>query len=190
MAMVKGSLVIDIVKLIRTNPDKNWDKYLKEEDKKIIWGERILPSSWYPLDFYERAGYAIFKEIGKGDLNNARIWGRFIIEDITKNIYRGLMEDMDPFSGIKKFAIMRKQLFKFDTPEFEAIKIEIIGKNKLKVSLRSEYSTHYFEAYTYQAIGSLERIAEMNGGKNIKIEIIEHNWSGLTPYSILEISWE
>ncbi len=44
---VKGTMVVDQVKLIRGNKSMNWSKYLKPEDWEAI-NKRILPSEWYP----------------------------------------------------------------------------------------------------------------------------------------------
>lgn len=42
---VKGTVLLDYVRLIKAVKDKNWDKYLTDADKQIING-RILPSLW------------------------------------------------------------------------------------------------------------------------------------------------
>ena len=44
---VKGTMMIDQVRMIRGNKDKDWNKYLKPEDWNIIKG-MILPAAWYP----------------------------------------------------------------------------------------------------------------------------------------------
>jgi hypothetical protein len=41
---VKGTMMIDQVRMIRGNKDKDWNKYLKPEDWNII-NTKILPSA-------------------------------------------------------------------------------------------------------------------------------------------------
>jgi len=189
MSQVKGALILEIARLIRANKDKNWDKYLTKEDKEILFS-RVLPTSWYPMSAYERAGYAILMEIGQGKFENAKLWGRFVIDDTIKRYYHNLSDAQDPMVGIERFRLFRKQWFKFDDPNFEAIEITKITPDQAKVTLRSDYPTPYFEAYTHQSIGSLERLVELNGGKEIKIIIEEHDWKGERPYTVFLVSWK
>ncbi len=187
MGKVKGTLLLEIARLIRANKDRNWDRYLTEEDKEIIFS-RILPSNWYPMETYERAGYAIFQEIGGGKLENARAWGRFVGEDIVKNFYHNL-EGQDPISALKRFAIFRQQWFQFDERDFKGIEVRQTGPKEAEVKIQSDHPSPHFEAYTHQVIGTFERLIELNQGKDVRIEIIEHNWSDEKPYSVLRISW-
>ena len=189
MGKVKGSLLLEIARLIRANKDRNWDKYLTEQDKEIIFS-KVLASSWYPLETYERAGYAIFMEIGQGKLENAYLWGRFVGEDIIKKFYSRLAEDQDPLSALKRFTIFRSQWFQFDTPDFKAIDLKQTAPKEVEVRIASDHPTPYFEPYTHQVIGTFERLLELNGAQNIKIEIIDHNWEGENPFSVLRIRWE
>lgn len=45
---VKGTLLVDYVKAIKGNKDREWDKWLEPEDWELIEGN-VLPSQWYPL---------------------------------------------------------------------------------------------------------------------------------------------
>jgi hypothetical protein len=63
---------MDQVRLIRGNKDHEWDSYLKPEDWEIITQD-ILPSAWYPLETYQRCGWAVFNILGGGDPNLARL---------------------------------------------------------------------------------------------------------------------
>ena len=62
---VKGTMITDYVKLVRSNPDKDWGRYLEDGDWEIINGQ-VLSSAWYPYEFFRRLGYAVFKEIAPG----------------------------------------------------------------------------------------------------------------------------
>ena len=62
---VKGTMLIDQVRMIRGNKDKDWNKYLTPEDLNIIKG-RVLPAAWYPLETYKRCGRAVFQLLAGG----------------------------------------------------------------------------------------------------------------------------
>ena len=189
MADVKGSLLEDVVRLIRANKDKDWRKYLTEKDLDIIHGQ-ILPSSWYPLDVYERAEFAVFMEIGKGKLEMAHQWGRFLMEDLVKRVYQNLIEEGDPMIALERFSLFRKQLFRFNDPNFRVIEFQQTGEKKARITIRIHHPVETFEAYTHQSIGSFERLVELAGGKNVAVNIVEYEWKGKIPYSVLDISWQ
>ena len=188
MAKVKGSLLLDVARMIRASKDKDWKKYLNDKDLEII-NSRVLASSWYPSETYERASYAIFQEIAGGNLNTAKAWGRFVMEDIVKRFYSSLVQEKDMVIALERFKVARLQWFQFDDPQFKAMEIEALGTNQAKIIIRSDHPVP-FEAYSYQSMGSFERLIELCGRKNVKAEIKEHDWKADQPYSVLVLSWE
>ena len=189
MAEVKGSLLAGVVRLIRANKDKDWRKYFTEKDMEIIESQ-ILPSSWYPLDTYERAEIAVFKEIAQGKLDVARAWGRFLIEDIIKNVYQTLVDEKDPKISLERFVMFRKQLFRFNDPNFQAIEFKSKAPGQVHVTLRAHHPLPEFEAYCHQAMGSFERLVEMAGAREAKAIIMEYDWKSQIPWATIEISWK
>ena len=189
MSKIKGALLLEYARLIRDNKDRNWKKYLTEEDLKTI-NDRILPNSWYPLEIYERAGNAIFNEIGQGKFANAWIWGKFVIEDLGNRFYHNLVRFQDPAGAVGKCRTFLSQWFQFDTPDFQAIEVLNISSTKIKVTVRYEHQFPFFEAYVHQLGGTLERIVELNGGKETKVTIIEHDWKANNPYAVLQVTWQ
>lgn len=189
MAEVKGSLLVDVVRLIRANKDRDWKKYLNEKDLEIIESQ-ILPTAWYPLDTYERAERAIFQEIGQGKLENARIWGRFAIDDMVKRIYQNLIEEQDPMLTLERFTLFRKQLFRFQDPNFQPMEFSQMGPKQVRIKIQLNHPLELFEAYAYQSMGSFERLVELAGGKEPKVSIVEYDWKSRCPYAVLEVSWK
>ena len=80
---VKGTLIIDYVRIIRANRERSWDRWLAKEDWEIIDGQ-VLPSNWYPYESFRRIGFAVFKEIANSDLNVAQQFGRLTIRNLAK----------------------------------------------------------------------------------------------------------
>ncbi len=189
MSEVKGSLLLEVARLIRANKDRDWTKYLTERDLEIVHSQ-ILPSSWYPLDTYERAELAIFKEIGREKLENARTWGRFAMDDMIKTVYQNLVEEQEPMQTLQRFALFRRQLFKFPDPAFQTIEFKDLGPNHSQVIIRLGHPLKEFEVYSYQSMGMFERLVELAGGKEVRVVTVDHNWDLPIPYAVLDLSWK
>jgi hypothetical protein len=189
MSKVKGAVLMNLAKLIRDNKDRSWSKYLSEDDLKVLQGT-VMPNSWYPMEIYERAAFGIFNEIGQGKVENAWTWGKFLIEDLGKRFYRNLVTYQDPVGSLEKCHVFLKQWFQFDDPKFIPIEVEPQGKNQAKIIFRYERPLDFFEASVHQIAGSMERIVELNGGKEVKTSIVEMFPKRTVPYAVLNISWK
>jgi len=172
MTKIKGSRLLEVARLIRASKDKDWKKYLTDKDLEIIHS-RVMASSWYPLDTYERASIAVFHEIAGGSNEAAKGWGRFVMEDVVKKFYSTLVQEKDMMVALERFKIARLQWFQFDDPQFKAMEIEALGTNQAKIIIRSDHPVP-FEPFTYQLMGSYERLIELCGRTN----------------SVLALSWE
>lgn len=189
MSQIKGALLIDFAKLIRENKNRDWKKYLNEDDLKLIFGT-VLPNFWYPIGTYERAGFAIFKEIGQGQKQNAWVWGKFLIEDLGKKYYKNLVQYQDPIGSFQRCQTFLNQWFKFDDPKFQAIEVEQLAPNQVKITVRYDHPLDFFEASVYQVAGSMERIAELNGGKEVNTKVTEINAQDPIPSATIIVSWK
>lgn len=103
--MVKGSIVLDFVKMVKKYKNLDWNKYLKPEDWEII-NTIVLPSKWYPIDFYKRCSMAAFQLISKGDLEGARSNGRLMARHLFETTYKSLGALTDPMLALQKFVQM------------------------------------------------------------------------------------
>jgi hypothetical protein len=189
MAEIKGSMLLNVARLIRANKEKDWAKYLNEKDLALIHSQ-ILPSTWYPMDTYERAEIAVFHEIAQGKLEVARVWGRFLLEDMVKRVYQNLVEEQDPMSALQKFAVFRKQLLRFENPDFQALECKKLGPKEALMTVRLDRPVAEFEAHCNQTVGTFERLVELAGGKEVKAEILEHDYKGPKPFVNIKISWK
>jgi hypothetical protein len=55
---VKGSILVDFVRMIRNFKNLDWNRYLKPEDWEVI-NSLILSTKWYPLGTYSKCSYAV-----------------------------------------------------------------------------------------------------------------------------------
>jgi len=189
MSEVKGSVFLNVARLVRANKDVDWKKYLNDKDLEIIHGQ-ILASSRYPLDTYERAEIAVFREIGKGQLENARQWGRFMMENMFKTVYHDLVRDQDPALALERFALIVRMLYRFNDPKFEALKYVKMPGDRARIIVKSDHPVREFEAHSHQSMGTIEKLVELSGGKDDKIEITECDWQNDNPFALLDVSWK
>jgi len=180
---VKGSMLVEYVRMIRRNKDRPWNKYLTKEDMEII-EERIMPSMWYPLGTYLRAGMAIFKEITGGNLQLVRTGGRISMERMVKDIYNTILQAGDPAKSIERFLAMRRQFFNFEVWSMQKVADKII-----KIIIPKILEDQSIEPYAAQLAGGLERLIELTGGNNPKITFLKRQWTG-DGLTEMEIIWD
>ncbi len=180
---VKGSMLLDQVRMIRANKDKDWDKYLKPEDWEIING-RILPSMWYPLEIFQRCGLGVFNLVAGGNLDIVRARGRARGKELFGEIYKSLVADPDPLKALDRFVLIQGQIFSWSTLEFEKI-----DDKHAKMSSSYDSDDPSNKPYCYQLMGYLDQLVEMAGGKNARIELTAKQWEG-DPATIFDITWE
>jgi len=189
-AKVKGTVLLDYVRLIRVNKNKNWDKYLKKEDWSIING-RILPSVWYSCELFFRFGEAVLSEIAKGDLNTVKQFGKSNAETLFKGTYKGIMDSTasggsEVIKSLERYVTLSPSLFNFITVHLEKISEKRV---KLHVKIDLQVERKLLEPYFTQLSGTMERLTEMSGGKNVKVTTSERHWEGASD-TILDIVWE
>ncbi len=169
---VKGTMLIQMVKVIRSNKDKNWDKWLKSEDWEII-NSRILPSQWYPYVSFERIGLAVFKEMAQSNLDNVISFGRLLANGM-EDIYANVFVEGDPVTSIEKFSIIRKTFMKDveggtqitdHGPDWLKYKLAILSQVDVEIDVEAA------EVFAYMMAGTLEGIVEQAGGKNISVTV-------------------
>ncbi len=189
MSRIKGALLLDFAKIIRENKDRDWKKYFNDQDLKVINGT-VLPNTWYDIGLYERAGFAIFKEIGQGKLSNAWVWGKFLIEDLGRRFYKNLIQYEDPIGSFQRCQTFLNQWFQFDDPQFQAFVAEQTGPSQVTIHVRYDHPIDFFEASVNQVAGSMERIAELNGGKEVDCRVTDLQANRPQPSAKITVSWK
>ena len=180
---VKGSMLVDQVRIIRANKDKDWSEYLGPEDWETIM-ETILPSTWYPLEIYKRCGWAVFQVIAGGDPNLARMRGKIRGKELFENIYKNIAATKDPMTALKSFVKIYGNLFNFSSLEFEKV-----GDKHAVVKHDYDPKDPTNVPYCYTLMGHLEILVEITGGKNVQIEFTSKQWEG-APVTNFDITWE
>jgi hypothetical protein len=177
---VKGTMFVDLVKMIRANKRLNWSKYLSPADWEVI-NTRIVPSKWYSLELYEKFAMAVFQVLAKGNTDVVRQRGRVRGKELFEGVYQSIIISNDPMESLSRFVVSFGQFFNFSLNKFENA-----GNNHAKVSHESE---HPSMPYSFQLMGHLEVLVEIAGGKNVKIEMVAKQWEG-APSTVFDITWD
>lgn len=180
---VKGTMLVDYVKIIRSRKDIPWEKYLTREDMDIV-RQRIFPMGWYPFDFFRRAGLAILHEVANDDMEVVRQFGKITMKNLTEKTLTMLKDCNNVFDSFKRLNTIGDRFFNFATPRYEKE-----GEKSLRVTLMNVPDVEGVEAFCYQIIGNYEYMIEFYGGKNVKLDWDKKTWEGDKNTSFI-LSWE
>ena len=181
--MVKGTMLVDYVRLVRSRKDIPWEKHLTKEDLDIIKG-RILPMGWYPFEAFQRIGVSVMREIANNDLNIVRQFGRLAMKNLIDNTYPLIGKSKDIFEAFQALHNIRSRFFNFAAPNFEKI-----GPKSMRVTFENAPNTDGLEGFSYQYIGGYDYLIEHYGGKNINLTWEKKGWEGADCVAFV-LSWD
>ncbi len=181
--MAKGSMLIEFIRIIRSFKDLDWNKYLKPEDWDII-NSIVLPSKWYPFEFYYRCSFATYKLLAQGKLENAHAYGQAMAKNLVQNTYKSMVQNKDSNQALSQFVSIYGGLFNFGV-----LKLEKVDSKKVKIHLNYIGDKEGVSAYCFQLKGMLETLIEASGGKGGKVNISAKQWEG-APATTFDVTWE
>ena len=158
--MIKGSVVLDMAKVIRAFKDEAWDQYLTPADVELVKA-MIIPTAWYPIDAYQRMGLAVYKLVAKGDEKALRAFGQAAMKELFEGPYRPFLAKDDPVQAVAKFFELRKSLFNFSRTT-----VEQTGPKSLRVRIAElgEFDVG-LDVFLLLLNVHLEELVKFNGGK-------------------------
>lgn len=177
---VKGSICIDLVKMIKNDKSGACDTYLTDKDRQIM-SQRILPSIWYPYEAYKHWITAIFEVFAKKDTEVAKKWGAAVCQAVMTTMYAALITKRDPLDFLNKYGSIHKNFY-----DFGKIDVIVEKENQVLFTLPQEFKDCFPVYYLIQ--GWLERGMELCGAKNITVGFISKSWEG-KPDTTLRITW-
>ncbi|HUT52026.1 MAG TPA: hypothetical protein VM658_01410 [bacterium] len=160
---VKGTMLLNYIKLIRANRGRAWDQYLKPEDWEIINGH-VYASNRYPYEAFRRIGFAVFKVIANSNLDVTRAFGRFNMKTLLETYSTSLLAAGDPLASLKKLAASKRVFMADDSDS----KMADHGDNwaRIIITMPSQESDHERTlAFCHQYAGHLEELVEQAGAK-------------------------
>jgi len=159
----KGSVILDMVKVIRAFKDLPWDEYLEPRDRKII-DSMVIPTEWYPVDSYQRMGLAVYELVAKGNTEALEAFGRQAMDELFQGPYKPFLDKKDPQEALKRFLELRKSIF-----NFSRMRAERTGPKSSRVVI-TDFGEFDKGLDLFQALLAvhLKRIVELNGGRDVR----------------------
>ena len=179
---VKGSVIIDYLKIIRANPDLPWSDHLLPGDLEQL-GQMILPASWYPVDLFQRMGQAIFKLVSKENYQVVRSFGRALADRLNAE-NPSLVVPGKGLDTVKKYLAIQGRLY-----SFEVFKLGELDPGRMVIHIQTSPEDKEDRLLVEAVSGTILRLIELAGGKNAEIKILKASWKGDDRIS-LEIAWE
>lgn len=165
---IKGTIFLQLVKLIRAFKDKDWNKYLQPEDWQVI-NSIVVASRFYPDDLYWRVANATFREIAESKMENVVLHGINVGKDIL-NVYKSTKVDGDPVASIENVVKITRTLFDGENEQYKEPEIEK-GTNYIKNKqyfYLGEKNREKADLIYNTIAGIFQAVAENAGAKNIK----------------------
>ena len=181
---VKGSVILDYVKMIRANPHLPWSDHLQPGDLEVI-NQLILPASWYPLDLFQRVGLAVFKLVAKENYSLLRAYGRALADKMHAE-NPGLLVKGRPLDTLHKYRAIQDRLYSFKALDTEDISPQHMIVRIYSLSLPEDIG---IAVYIEQISGTMERLVELSGGGQVRVQLLESVLQG-AKQKTLEITWE
>jgi len=180
--VIKGTMVIDVVKTIKGFRDINWNQFLSPQAQELF-SQKILPSNWYPFEPVLSCITAIYKILGKGDPGAARAWGKINSKRLFETTYKNVVAPGAPLRSLEKLALI------ISTNFFHGMKFEVEQRGGQHLHVEVHDDDPRTEPVYYFILGWLDALSESMPGVNIKAEIVKKHWQG-DPVTVLDIRWE
>lgn len=174
-------LFVDYVRMIRGRKDVDWMPYLDGADLAYL-SQPIDPTSWYPMETFERLGVAILKEIAHDLQEGVRMWGRFQVLASRKQ-FPDLIADGSPRETVMRFRTLSRGFFDYD-----AVHIADVEEEEATVSIAYGMGPVAEETACNQSLGFFEGLVEAAGGKETRGELVACSWKG-APRTIVRVQW-
>jgi len=179
---VKGSVLVDYVKLMRASPQLPWADHLAPADLEQLQ-QMILPASWYPVELFQRLGLAVFKLVSKESYEVVRNFGRFLAEQMNAQ-NPGLVVKDRPRDTLNKYQVIQDRLF-----SYKVVEIQEQGPGRLIFQANFLPQNVGIQLYMEATAGTLGRLIEFSGGRNVRTRLLEGMWQGGNS-NTMEVTWE
>jgi hypothetical protein len=177
---VKGSMLVDFVKTIKSDKTGSLDKFLTDADRAVL-SQRILSGSWYPFETYKNCFTAVARVVAKDNPETLKEWGRQYGETTMTSIYKIILQKKDARSAMTAYNSVFKSQFNFGTAEFK-----MVSDNEILIGLVG--FSQNFKALHHVAQGWMERTIALVINKPVRSEIAGNTWEG-GPAVVIRLRW-
>jgi hypothetical protein len=133
---------------------------------------RVDPAAWYPMETFERMGLAILGEIAANDVRLVELFGRASVDGLLLQ-YPGLLVHGEPRETLLRFQALQRGFF-----DFPAFDIGEISDHATQIRIDYQMSPRAEEAACHQAMGFFDRLLEVSGATDRKVDLAKKSWRG------------
>ncbi|MBN1800443.1 MAG: hypothetical protein JW891_03000 [Candidatus Lokiarchaeota archaeon] len=180
MKKAKGTIILYIIKGIKSNKTDAYKKLLSKDAKKLV-SQNILPSEWYPFEAYKECMVALARVETEGNMEIVRDWGRMFGQKIMTDLYGQIIEEGDVRKALDKYKRFQRIIFNFGS-----INIKFISEKDINISFTGFDPN--FQEYYELAMGWIEKFVELCVGKKPKSIFLNKSWEG-DEITKFRISW-
>lgn len=180
---IKGIFLKDYVKIVKDTPDLDWKSWLTEEDWEIVNG-MVYATTWYPVETMGRIGRGIFEMRSNRNYEVVRMHGRARATESFDEITFKLLLKNDPASSLRAYAgIARRYVDELEVTFLDS------GPDRARVGFFPVDSAPAWDLFREIQAGTLERLVELNGGKNPRASFASETREGREA-CIMTVVWE
>ncbi len=161
---VKGSILAPWIKAIRADKHADYNKWLTEEDWRIVSGT-VLSSSWYAFETYQRCCLAVCRALGGATPEMLSGWGADYSESVIKSMYGRHIVDGQPLVSLQKHLSVVKLFF-----DFGNIYAEAASDSRIRVIVKG-FPPDFVELHDLLR-GWYGKVLEMAGATGVKSRCI------------------
>lgn len=156
---IKGTLMIQIVKLIRTLKNEELDSRMTDKEQELL-GERILPTSWYSGTSARHMLQCLCEVVAKGNVERLRQWGRNAAWSSVAESYREFLAPGNPVETLNNFSGIFRSFI--DSRGFE-----MVGNRAgfCEAVFSDTGDEHVFTPFTHLLGGWIEGLIGLAGGE-------------------------
>lgn len=181
MPNIKGALVIDWVKVIRSDKTGGLLSQFTPAEKELIQS-KVYVTGWYSLELYEKLVKTVTKHIGvSGKPEELFGLGYKTVDLALKDIVKLFVREDSVVDTVNSYCGVERLFF-----DFGSITFAFQGRKKAVLKIDG-FPADFVEFY-YISIGWYSRLFELGGAKNVTHKIIKKSWEG-DPLTEVEYEW-
>lgn len=161
--------MVDLVKALRSARKGGQLQELSDRDRSLI-DERILVSSWYPLEDFLRLLELTHQKVMGGSLGAAEMMGEFGAEAALSGVHKAFVRQGDPQGTARAIETIWPMYFDFGTcraeQEGEELRIVVTGYPDMP------------RAHGHLLLGWIRKAVQLAGGASMSLAIERAPWEG------------
>jgi hypothetical protein len=181
---IKGTFLKDYVKLVLDNPQLNWNKYLTDADWALVRGAMIIPTAWYPAETMGNIGRGIFELRVNKDYALVRAHGRARATESFDEATKKFLDKGDPLGAIKSYVSIAARFI-----DEVKVTVERSSPGLAEVCFFPVETAPSWDLFREIQAGTLEKLAELNGGREARAEIRTEKREGRDA-CIIRVEWK